>query len=46
MMHDPNPKKKNSDTEEIPGDHDEQYVEPEAIDTQEPEDLDSDEQRV
>ncbi|MEO8172374.1 MAG: hypothetical protein ABI581_04800 [Sediminibacterium sp.] len=50
-MKDPDPKKQTGNTEDtntkdIPGDHDEQYVEPEAIDGQEPEDLDSDDERV
>lgn len=45
-MNDPGPKKKSTDTEEIPDDNDVQYIEPEAIDSQEPEDLDSDEETV
>jgi hypothetical protein len=46
MINDPDPSKKKKDTAEIPGNDDLPYVEPEEIDTQEPEDLDSDEERV
>jgi hypothetical protein len=48
MMTDPDPKKKKTgtDTEETPVNNESQYIEPEAIDSQEPEDLDSDDENI
>jgi hypothetical protein len=46
MMTDPDPAKKKTDTQKSQDSNETPYVEPEAIDTQEPEDLNSDEENV